>query len=65
MRLSRIRAVVRTVVGMLMLVPLLLVAYEVGDTTDDWSMWDGWQEVNYRLYDYRGKLVLVNLFKDT
>jgi hypothetical protein len=28
-------------------------------------MWEGWQEINYRLYDYQGKLVLVNLWKDT
>jgi hypothetical protein len=41
------------------------LAYELGDTTDDWSMWEGWQEINYRLYDYQGKLVLVNLWKDT
>ncbi len=40
-------------------------AYELGDVTDDWEMWDAWQEIHYRLYDYEGKLVLVNLWKDT
>ena len=40
-------------------------AYEVGDTTDDWEMWNAWQDIHYRLYDYEGKLVLVNLWKDT
>ncbi len=40
-------------------------AYQVGDITDDWTVLDAWEEVSHRLYDYRGKLVLVNLFRDT
>jgi hypothetical protein len=38
------------------------VAFELGDTTPNWSMWEGWEEINYGLYDYQGKIVLVNLF---
>ncbi len=39
-------------------------AYELGDLTDDWTLLDPYG-TSYRLYDYEGKLVLVNLFKDT
>jgi hypothetical protein len=41
------------------------MAYNVSDITDNWTMLDGWQTTSYNLYDYQGKIVLVNLFKDT
>jgi hypothetical protein len=64
MRSLKLKALVTCLLCTLFLIPSTF-AYDPGDTTDDWSMWEGWQEINYRLYDYQGKLVLVNLWKDT
>jgi hypothetical protein len=64
MRFQGFKSLVVCILCTILLVPSAL-AYEVGDTTFDWTMWEGWQEINYRLYDYQGKLVLVNLFSDT
>jgi hypothetical protein len=37
-------------------------AYNLGDTTPNWTMLEGRQQISYNLYDYRGKIVLVNCF---
>ena len=47
------------------LLPAAATAYQVGDTTADWTLLDAWQETSHRLYDYRGKVILVTLFRDT
>lgn len=47
-----------------LLFPMWSAAYEVGDLTDDWILLDPYG-TSYSLYDYEGKIVLVNLFKDT
>jgi hypothetical protein len=39
--------------------------YVLGETTANWTMLDGSQTVSYQLYDYRGKLVVVNLYSTT
>ncbi|KPJ52389.1 hypothetical protein AMJ39_07955 [candidate division TA06 bacterium DG_24] len=45
--------------------PAPALAYNIGDTTVNWTMLDGSQTISHNLYDYQGKLVLVNLFSTT
>lgn len=45
--------------------PVPALGYVVGQTTLNWTMWEGSQTVSYNLYDYWGKITLVNCFQNT
>ncbi|MBN1355462.1 redoxin domain-containing protein [bacterium] len=39
-------------------------AYQVGDTVADWTLYDA-DGNPHRLYDYMGKIVMINFWSDT
>lgn len=64
MKTKRTRNLAGLLVGSLLL-PATALAYQVGDTTEDWTLTGAYKEVSHRLLDYRGKLILMNLFRDS